>query len=69
MQKRHVVMDEVGLLMSVAVTEENLYDSIPTEGVIKKMKRGYPRLIKILGGRAYHGVRLVNLAQVQLKAD
>jgi len=68
-RKRHIVVDTMGLLMSVAVTEANVHDSVAAEGVIKGMKGVFPRLKKILGDGGYAGDRLVKLARKHLKAD
>jgi putative transposase len=68
-RKRHIVVDTMGLLMSVSVTKANVHDSIAAEGIIRGMKGVFPRLKKILGDGGYAGDRLVKLAQEHLKAD
>jgi transposase len=68
-RKRHIVVDAMGLLMSVAVTPGNVHDSIAAEGVIKGMRGVFPRLKTLLGDGGYAGERLVKLTRRHLKAD
>ena len=68
-RKRHIVVDTLGLLMSVVVTEANVHDSVAAERVIKRMEGAFPRLKKILGDGGYAGARLVKLTRKHLKAE
>jgi len=68
-RKHRIVLDTLGLLMSVVVTEANVHYSVAAERVIKRMKGAFPRLKKILGDGGYAGARLVKLLQKHLKAE
>lgn len=54
-RKEHIVVDTLGLPMSVAVYEANLYDSKGAPKVIQKLKYKFPRLTKILADGGYQG--------------
>ena len=47
-RKEHIVVDTLGLPMSVVVHEANVHDSVGADGVIDKMKGCFPRLKKML---------------------
>ena len=67
-KKRHIVVDTLGLLPCIVVTEANVHDSVAAETIFKKMKGKFPRLKKILADGGYAGERLFNLARSSLKA-
>lgn len=54
-RKEHIVVDTLGLPMSVAVYEANLHDSKGAPKVIQKLKYKFPRLTKILADGGYQG--------------
>ncbi len=66
-RKRHIVVDTLGLLLCIVVTEANIHDSIAAETIFKRMKGKFPRLKKILADGGYAGERLFNLARSSLK--
>ena len=47
-RKEHIVVDTLGLPMSMVVHEANVHDSVGADGVIDKMKGCFPRLKKML---------------------
>jgi putative transposase len=66
-RKRHIVVDTLGLLLCIVVTEANVHDSIAAETIFKRMKGKFPRLKKILADGGDAGKRLFNLARSSLK--
>ena len=66
-RKRHIVVDCLGILLCVVVTQANIHDSVAAETVLKRMKGKYPRLSKILADGGYLGERLVEVARSYLK--
>ena len=53
--KRHLVVDNMGLVMSVNVHAANEHDSKAGLGVIGDLQFKYPRLIKIIADGGYRG--------------
>lgn len=68
-RKRHLVVDILGLLMCVVVTEANIHDSVAAERVVQRMEGRFPRLKKILADGGYQGERLSALVETQLGAE
>ena len=58
-RKEHIVVDTLGLPMSVVVHEANVHDSVGADGVIDKMKGCFPRLKKMLADGGYKGQKIV----------
>lgn len=55
-RKRHIVVDTLGLLMTVVVHAANVHDSVAAKGVFKKLKEKFLReIIKILADGGYKG--------------
>ena len=54
-RKEHIVVDTLGLPMSVVVHEANIHDSVGADRVIDKMKGSFPRLKKMMADGGYKG--------------
>ncbi len=54
-RKEHIVVDTLGLPMSVAVHEANLHDSKGAPKAVQKLEHKFPRLKKILADGGYQG--------------
>ena len=65
-RKRHLVVDTLGLLLCIIVTQANVHDSVAAETVMRKMKGKFPRMKKILADGGYLGERLIRLARSSL---
>ena len=68
-RKEHIVVDTLGLPMSVVVHEANVHDSIGADGVIDKMKGCFPRLKKMLADGGYKGQKLSDTVRQKLDAE
>ncbi len=68
-RKGHIVVDTLGLPMSVVVHEANVHDSIGADGVIDKMKGCFPRLKKMLADGGYKGQKLSDTVRQKLGAE
>ena len=68
-RKEHIVVDTLGLPMSVVVHEANTHDSVGADTVIDRMKGCFPRLKKILADGGYKGQKLIDAARQKLGAD
>ena len=62
-RKRHIVVDTLGLLLCIVVTQANVHDGIAAESVLRKMKGKFPQMKKILADGGYLGERLIRLAR------
>lgn len=54
-RKEHIVVDTLGLPMSVSVHDANIHDSKGAPEVIEQMNHKFPRLKKILADGGYRG--------------
>ena len=54
-RKEHIVVDTLGLPMSVSAHDANIHDSEGAPEVIEQMSRKFPRLKKILADESYRG--------------
>ena len=54
-RKQHIIVDNQGLLMSVAVHEANIHDSKGAPKVMEKLSYKFPRLAKSLADGGYRG--------------
>ena len=68
-RKEHIVVDTLGLPMSVVVHEANAHDSVGADGVIDKMKGCFPRLKKMLADGGYKGQKLSDTVRQKLGAE
>ena len=68
-RKEHIVVDTLGLPMSVVVHEANVHDSVGANGVIDKMKGCFPRLKKMLADGGYKGQKLSDTVRQKLDAE
>ena len=68
-RKGHIVVDTLGLPMSVVVHEANVHDSVGADGVIDKMKGCFPRLKKMLADGGYKGQKLSDTVRQKLGAE
>jgi len=68
-RKEHIVVDTLGLPMSVVVHEANVHDSVGADGVIAKMKGCVPRLKKMLADGGYKGQKLSDTVRQKLGAE
>ena len=68
-RKEHIVVDTLGLPMSVVVHEANVHDSVGADGVIDKMKGCFPRLKKMLADGGYKGQKLSDTVRQKLGAE
>lgn len=66
-RKRHIMVDTLGILLGIIVTEANVHDSVAAKALIKSMKGKLPRLKKILADAGYLGNELVRLTRRYLK--
>ncbi|NLI37612.1 MAG: IS5 family transposase [Bacteroidales bacterium] len=67
-RKRHIIVDTLGILLGIIVTEANVHDSVAAEVLLKQMKGELPRLKKILGDAGYMGDELVRKARIWLNS-
>lgn len=67
-RKRHIIVDTLGILLCIVVTQANMHDSVAAEYVLDKMKGRFPRMKKILADGAYVGPRLIHLARSCLRS-
>lgn len=68
-RKEHIVVDTLGLPMSVVVHEANIHDSVGADRVIDKMKGSFPRLKKMLADGGYKGQKLADTVRQKLGAE
>mgnify|MGYP004526569793 FL=1 len=68
-RKEHIVVDTLGLPMSVVVHEANIHDSVGADRVIDKMKGSFPRLKKMLADGGYKGQKLADTIRQKLGAE
>ena len=69
-RKEHIVVDTLGLPMSVVVHEAHIHDSVGADRVIDKMKGSFPRLKKMLAdGGGYKGQKLADTIRQKLCAE
>ena len=68
-RKEHIVVDTLGLPMSVVFHEANVHDSVGADGVIDKMKGCFPRLKKMLADGRYKGQKLADTVRQKLGAE
>ena len=59
-RKEHIVVDTLGLPMSVMVHAANIHDSIGAVDTIERLRYNYPRLKKILADGGYRGEKLAD---------
>ncbi len=68
-RKEHIVVDTLGLPMSVVIHEANIHDSVGADRVIDKMKGSFPRLKKMLADGGYKGQKLADTVRQKLGAE
>ena len=68
-RKEHIVVDTLGLPMSVVVHKANMHDSIGAVEVINDMRGRFPHLKKILADGGYRGRKLAEEAEKKLGAE
>ena len=68
-RKEHIVVDTLGLPMSVVVHEANIHDSVGAHSVIDAMQDCFPRLKKILADGGYKGQKLIDTVKQKLGAE
>lgn len=66
-RKRHIMVDTLGILLGIIVTEANVHDSVAGQALLKSMKGKLPRLQKIIADAGYMGDELVRIARRWLK--
>lgn len=62
-RKRHIMVDTLGILLGILVTEANVHDSVAAKILLPRMKGKLPRLKKILADGGYLGDELIQLAR------
>lgn len=62
-RKRHIMVDTLGILLGIIVTEANVHDSVAAKTLLKVMKGKLPRLKKIIADAGYLGDELVRIAR------
>lgn len=67
--KEHIVVDTLGLPMTVVVHVANVHDSVGADGVIDKMKGCFPRLKKMLADGGHKGQKLVDAVRQKIGAE
>lgn len=67
-RKRHIMVDTLGILLGIHVTEANVHDGVAAKAFIHRMKGKLPRLKKILADAGYQGEELIHLARRSLHA-
>lgn len=66
-RKRHIVVDTLGLLLSVVIHSANIHDSKAAEGVLQELKNKYLNgIVKIFADGGYRGELI---EKVKLKFD
>ena len=66
-RKRHIVVDTLGLLLSVVIHSANIHDSKAAEGVLQELKNKYlSGIVKIFADGGYRGELI---EKVKLKFD
>lgn len=60
-RKRHIVVDSMGLLLTVVVHAANHHDSKVAFKVIETLKHRFPRLVKIIADAGYRGQLAYNI--------
>lgn len=60
-RKRHIVVDFMGLLLTVVVHAANQHDSKAAFKVIQTLKYRFPRLVKIIADAGYRGQLAENI--------
>jgi putative transposase len=66
-RKRHIMVDTLGILLGIIVTEANVHDSVAGQALLKLMKGKLPRLKKIIADAGYMGDELIRIARRWLK--
>ena len=62
-RKRHIMVDTLGILLGIIVTEANVHDSVAARALLKHMKGKLPKLRRVLADAGYLGEELVFLAR------
>ena len=68
-RQEHIVVDTLGLLMSVRVHPANVHDSVGVEEVLESMRYKFPRLKRILADGGYRGETVRNTVMRLLHCD
>ncbi|MEG2771858.1 MAG: IS5 family transposase, partial [Alistipes sp.] len=68
-RKEHIVVDTLGLPMSVVVHQANTHDSVGAHDVIDMMKAKFPKLKKILADGGYKGRKIRDAVKDKLNAE
>ena len=68
-RKEHIVVDTLGLLMSVRVHPANVHDSVGAEEVLESMRYKFPRLKRILADGGYRGDAVREMAGKLLRCE
>ena len=68
-RKEHIVVDTLGLPMSVRVHPANVHDSVGAEEVFESMRYKFPRLKRILADGGYRGETVRNTVMKLLHCE
>ena len=68
-KKEHIVVDTLGLPMSVRVHPANFHDSVGAEEVFESMRYKFPRLKRILADGGYRGDAVREMAGKLLRCE
>mgnify|MGYP001369126123 CR=1 FL=1 len=68
-RKWHLVLDVLGLLMCVVVTEANIHDSVAAEQVVQRIEGRFPRLKRTLPMGCYQGEQVSALVETRLGSE
>ena len=68
-RKEHIVVDTLGLPMSVRVHPANVHDSVGAEEVFESMRYKFPGLKRILADGGYRGEAVRNTVKRLLRCD
>lgn len=53
--KRHILVDTLGLLLTLMVTAANLAEKVGTKAILESIDNKFPRLVKIFSDKGYGG--------------
>ena len=62
-RKRHILVDTLGLLLSVDVHAANVQDRDGAEKLLRLARRRFPFIERIIGDGGYQGPKMINLVR------
>lgn len=68
-RKQYIVVDILGIPLSIVVHEANIHDSVGAVQVFENMKYKFPRLAKIIADGGYRGEHLAKTLKATLGCD